>query len=608
MHHARCFPLNLILLFAMLRLKLPFLAIILLAAFICYSQGQPLLNLKYEENYTPTYSEVISMFRALDAHYQNAVLLEKGFTDSGKPLHVFIINSEEEFEPAVIKAEGKAVLLINNGIHAGEPSGIDASLQFADDILRNKDGMGALLKKAVVVIIPAYNIGGLLHRSAYNRANQTTPFETGFRGNAANLDLNRDFTKCDSENAKSFTRIFHEWNPDVFLDTHTTNGSDHQYSITLIAPQPDLFPPLQEQFLREKMLPGLYNRMKEGAYELIPYVDWFYDDPRKGIQMTQEGPRYSSGFARLFHCYGMITETLVYKPYADRVKSTRQFIQALAEFVADNSEEIIDSRKRGISESMALKYYPVAFELDSSRFETIEFKGYEFDENQMSKVTGLTRPGYNTDELFTDSLRYYNEYKPSEYVEVPEYYILPQAWKRVVERLILNGVEFYRLRSDTVLEVEMDYIEEFSSPERPYNGHFYHEEVVTRSERLQMNFYAGDLLIPVRQQKMAYVIEMLEPRASDSFFRWNFFDGILDNREYFSSYGFEENALKYLNEHPEFNKKFQQKRKNDKAFASDHRAQLSWIYNNSEWAEESYRRYPVGRIFKRISKEKLLFD
>lgn len=585
----------------MTRSTLLILALFLFFFLNSYAQDSALLNLQYGDNLTPTYNEVVDMYRILDRHHKNAALLEKGITDSGKPLHLFIINNEQEFNPAAIKAQGKAVMLINNGIHAGEPAGIEACLQFADDLLRNKDGMASILNNTVVLIIPAYNIGGLLNRSAYHRANQTTPYVTGFRGNAANLDLNRDFTKCDSKNAKSFTRIFHEWDPDVFLDTHTTNGSDHQYSITLIAPQPDLFPPVQEQFLRDKMLPGLYEGMKKGIYELIPYVDWFYDDPRMGIQMTQEGPRYSSGYARLFHCYGMITENLIYKPYADRVKSTCQFIQTLAEFVSVNSEEIRETRKKGMAETMALKKYPVAFELDSTRFETIEFKGYEYNEKQLSKVTGLPRPGYNTAELFTDSIRYYNEYLPSEFITIPEYYILSQAWSRVVERLVLNGVEFYRLKNDTVMEVEVDYIEDFSSPKRPYNGHFYHEDIITRSEWQKVNYYSGDLIIPVRQEKMAYLIEMLEPKASDSFFRWNFFDAILDNREYFSSYGFEENALKYLKEHPEFNKEFQGKRKNDKEFANDHSAQLSWIYNNSEWAEESHRRYPAGRIFHKLT-------
>ena len=568
-----------------------------LLAFSGFSQEPP-LQLKYEQNYTPTYSEIIKMYKVLDANYKNASLVENGLTDSGKPLHIFIINNEEKFDPEQIRNQGKSVLLINNGIHAGEPCGIDASLQFADDILRNINNLGDILEKTVVVIIPVYSVGGVLLRSAFNRSGQTTPYETGFRGNAANLDLNRDFIKCDSENAKNFNRIFSTWDPDVFLDTHTTNGSEHQFSVTLIAPQPDMFPPTQEKFLRDKMIPALFSEMKKGTYELTPYVSWMYPDPKMGIKMTQESPRYSSGYASLFNSYGMMTENHIYKSYADRVKSAYQFIEVLARFTAENSKEIMESRKQGFRESMAAETHPVSFELDTTQFEIFEFKGYEVDFEQVSPLTGLKRFGYDKTRPYTQEIKFYTVYNPTVEIRIPEFYILPQAWKKAVELIKMNGVEFEPLKNDTVLEVEVYYIDEYSNSPRPYNGHYFHDTVTTRTEVQQIKYYAGDLIIPVRQKKIKYLLETLEPKARDSFFKWNFFDQILDAREYFSSYGFEENAMKYLDEHPEFKRKFEEKRRNDEEFANNHRAQLSYIYNNTEWAEETFKRYPVGMIFK----------
>ncbi|WP_297086835.1 M14 family zinc carboxypeptidase [uncultured Draconibacterium sp.] len=565
--------------------------------FLLFAQ-KPLLHLKYEQNYTPTYYEIIEMFKLLDSEYDNAKLIENGLTDVGKPLHTFIINSEAEFSPEKIKARGKTVLLINNGIHAGEPCGIDASLEFADNILRNHNNMADLLENTVIVIIPAYSIGGLLQRSAYNRSGQTTPYETGFRGNAGNLDLNRDFVKCDSENAKSFNRIFSQWDPDVFLDTHTTNGSEHQYSVTLIAPSPDMFPPSQEKFIRNKLLPGLYENMKKGDYELIPYVSWMYPDPKMGIKMTQESARYSSGYAALFNSYGMMTENHVYKNYADRVKSCYQFIEVLARFTSAHSKEIIESRKTGIAESVEAKTHNINFELDTTKFETIEFKGYEVDREQISPVTGLPRFGYDKSKPYTANIKYFTQYKATEEIKVPEFYILPQAWSGVIQLLELNEIEFSRLPTDTTLEVEVYYIEEYSDAEHLNNGHYFHHKVTTRSETQEINYYAGDLVIPVRQKKIKYLLELLEPKARDSFFRWNFFDQILDTREYFSSYGFEENAMKYLREHPELEEKLENKRASDPEFAQNHRAQLGFIYNNSEWAEETHKRYPVARIYE----------
>lgn len=565
--------------------------------FFCIAQKQSLLNLKFEQNYTPTYNEVVEMYKLLDTNYENATLVENGLTDSGKPLHTLIINNQKEFNPKNIKEQGKTVLLINNGIHPGEPAGIDASLWFADDILQNINGMAKILENTVIVIIPVYSIGGHLNRSAYNRSGQTTPYETGFRGNAKNLDLNRDFTKCDSENAKTFNKIFNNWDPDIFLDTHTTNGSDHQYSITLIPPEPDLFPPVMESFIRESFIPSIYNKMKHGEYDLIPYVSFIFRDPKLGINMTQEGPRYSSGFASMFHSYGMMTESHIYKNYPDRVKSCYQFIYALANFTAEKSKEIINSRAAGIKESVRVKEYPIAFKLDTTQYQMIDFKGYETNENQLSPVSGLKRFGYDRSKPYSEQIRYFDTWEPTEFIKVPEYYILPQAYKNIIERLDNARINYSNLQNDTLIKVTVEYIDEFSSPPRPYNGHYFHDKITTHFEVQEITYYKGDLIIPVRQKKIKYLLEMLEPKASDSFFRWNFFDNILDQREYFSSYGFEENALKYLNEHPAFRKEFETKQKTDSEFAKNHRAQLAFIYNNSEWAEKTYTRYPVGRIF-----------
>ncbi len=568
-------------------------------SWVAGSQKPALLQLRYEENYSPTYEETIDMFRLLDGRYREARLIEAGNTDCGKPLHLFVISKNRNFDPEKLQRQGKTILLINNGIHPGEPEGIDASLQFADDILRNQGGMAEWLDQLVVVIIPVYNIGGALNRSAYNRSGQTTPYETGFRGNYANLDLNRDFTKCDSENARSFTRIFHQWKPDVFLDTHTTNGSDHQYSITLIPPHPDQFPPVLNHFLDTEMIPALYREMKKGDYELIPYVDYFYEDPRSGIRGTFETPRYSTGYSALFNSLGMITENLIYKPFPDRVKSVYQFICTLAKYSADNGKTIREKRKEALRETLSSREMAISWKLDSTSYSMIEFKGYETDKNQKSRATGIARTGYDHTRPYTDSIRYYNNYLPAEIVTVPEYYVLPQAWKPVLERLKLNEILHRVLNRDTVMEVTVDYLEEVSGANRPYNGHYYHDKFTTRSEVQKIQYYAGDWLIPVRQEGMRYLVEMLEPRAKDSFFRWNFFDSVLDQREYFSPYGFEENAIKTLKDFPDLERKLKEQRAADPEFAKSHQAQMAYIYHHSPWAEKSWKRYPVGRIFSK---------
>jgi hypothetical protein len=293
-----------------------------------------------------------------------------------------------------------------------------------------------------------------------------------------------------------------------------------------------------------------------------------------------------------------MTECLIYKPFPDRVKSTYNFIRALVKYAHQNSAAIHESRRKGIEETLKMDRFPVGFEVDTTRYRKIEFKGYEMDPRQVSQVTAVARPGYDRNRPFRDSIRWYNRYKPVEYIRVPEFYAVPQAWKEVTDRLALNGVIYRVLPADTLMEVNVDYLEDVSAPVRPSNGHYYHEKFTLRSETQKIRFYAGDWLIPVRQERMAYIIEMLEPGAKDSFFRWNFFDSVLDQREYFSPYGFEENALRTLKELPDLKRQLEAKKAEDPVFAGNHNAQMAFIYNHSPWLEKSWKRYPVGRIFR----------
>ena len=299
-----------------------------------------IIELSYEQNQTVTYEQAIDLYEKLDKAFRSARLMEVGKTDAGKPLHLFVISSDGDFNPASVRKKGKRVMLINNGVHPGEPCGIDASLQFANDILLNKDGMGEYLNNTVVCIVPVYSVGGALKRTPYIRSNQSAPVESGRRGNARNLDLNRDYAKQDSRNAQSLAAIFQTWQPDVFLDTHTTNGSDHQYTITLIPVQPSTFPPVLENFLRNEMLPALYEGMAETPYELIPYVMFNNHNPENGIISYLQSPRVSTGYARMFNVLGFMTENHVYKPYPDRVKSVYHFITKLTGFTSRHAEKI----------------------------------------------------------------------------------------------------------------------------------------------------------------------------------------------------------------------------------------------------------------------------
>ncbi len=549
------------------------------------------IPLKYNDNITPTYEEAITWYQQLDKQYKTAKLFTYGLTDIGKPLHLFVISSDKKFDPETYRSKDKCMIMINNAIHPGESCGVDASIKFADDLLRNKE----IPKNVIIGIIPAYSIGGVLNRNSTTRANQNGPEEYGFRGNARNLDLNRDFVKLDSKNAKSLTKIFHEWKPDFFIDTHTTNGADYQHVMTLLGSHPLNFPPVMQDFVKAELLPNLYSSMNEFGFPMVPYVSPVKRTPDSGLRSGISPPRFSNGYATLFNTFGFISEAHMFKKYSERVESTIAFLNSVLDFAKINSVEIIEIRRKANDYLKTQGKFTLTWKADTTRFDLINFDGYEA-EYKPSKVTGFERLHYNRDKPWTKQIPVYSYYTSSIQVEKPEYYVLPQAWGEVIERLELNNIELIRLCKDTVITGEMYIIENVANPSEPYNGHFPHSKIELKTVIKTRQFYKGDILISMNQIGNRYIIETLEPQARDSFFRWNFFDSILDQREYFSPYIFEETADSLLQTDKQLRKEFDKRKASDEEFATNAYEQLKFIYQHSPNFEADYRLYPVMRI------------
>lgn len=546
------------------------------------------------ENQTLTYQEAIACYEKMAAAYPRMFHLSTvGSTDIGEPLHVAVFNTSGEFEPEQIRKSGKRILLINNGIHPGEPEGIDATILLLRHYLENAEARKAL-EHLAIVIIPVYNIDGCLNRGSYSRANQDGPEAYGFRGNARNYDLNRDFIKCDSRNARSFNQIFTHWLPDIFVDNHTSNGADYQYTMTLIATQHNKLEAPLGAFLEQTMLPELYADMKGRKWEMIPYVDSPRETPDSGIVGFCDYGRYSTGYAALWNTIGFMPETHMLKPFKDRVWSTYHFMDVVVHFIDRHHAEIADVREKAWQNTREKQEFVLDYVMDQKRQDTITFKGYEA-KYKPSAVSGLPRLWYDRNAPYEKQIPYYNYFVPSETISKPAAYILPAAWENVIERLKINGVQMKRLSEAVELETETYFIGDFKT-RNAWEGHYYHSGVQLQKKTMKRRFNAGDYVIPTDQIANRYLMETLEPNAPDSWFAWNFFEPILMQKEYFSAYVFEDLADTFLKENPAVREAFEAKRKSDPAFAADAAAQLDWVYRNSPWYEPTHRMYPVARI------------
>lgn len=544
------------------------------------------------ENEAWTYEQIIASYQALDELYANALYLETGTTDCGRPLSVFLMQAEPftEEQSLATFAKGKLVSLINNGIHPGESCGMDASLLWSKELLES----GGPTPGQLIAIIPVYNIGGSLQARPHTRANQNGPHLQGFRGNASHRDLNRDFIKGDALNTFAFWAIYQALKPEIFVDTHTSNGADYPYTLTLIATQKDKLAPSLAQFQTEQMLPYLYENM-EPTWPMIPYVNVFGRTPNSGYAAFLETPRYASGYTALFHSLGFITEAHMFKPYADRVAATLEFLRVLQGFTHKHASEIKEAFAAAQAWEQEAKNFPVAWTLDSSEVQKLNFKAFAY-EYQESELGNYQRLKYNRTEEEELEINYYPTYRATALAAMPEYYIVPQSWREVVQRLQYHNIEMHALNKDSIIEVRSSYIRKWNFSTGPYEGHFRLEVDSIEQRQQQRKFLAGDYLVPTKQSNRYFLASVLSPHSVDSYLSWGFFNIIMQQKEYFSPYVFEDRALAMLADNPALQKEFEAWKAENPKLLGNAWAVLSFFYQRSEYYEPEHLRYPIAEI------------
>ncbi len=546
-------------------------------------------------NQSSSWEQCIAYYQMLAARFPAVLRFEEiGVSDGGTALHAGIVSADGVFEREQIKAAGRPVFFNNNGIHPGEPEGIDACMALVRDLCVDPARLAAL-GSTVFLFIPVYNVDGCLNRASTSRANQDGPELHGFRGNSLHLDLNRDFLKCDSLSAQLFNRFFTAWDPDVMVDTHTSNGADYPYTMTLIHTQADKLGSGLGPFLRDTMLPHIFAEMAQRGWPTCPYVNPIKNTPDDGIVEFLETPRFSTGYAALHHTIGFMPETHMLKPFADRYASMRALVEVVLAFTVSHGARIRALRQQ--ARSARRPYWPVFWSLDQTQPARLLFDGYT-PEYRPSLLGNYTRLAYRRNRPWQREIAYYNRFVETVKVAPPRAYVLPQAWRAVAERLQWNGVAMRRLDSAQSVEATVYRIGQLQSRPEAYEGHLYHQELTLETARETVQLQAGDYWIELEQPQARYAVETLEPQAHDSFFRWGFFNSVLEKKEHFSDYVFEDLALQLLADEPELKAQFEQWKRANPDLLGDQEQVLNFIYTHCRrFAEPEWRRYPVLSIF-----------
>ncbi|MFP5389919.1 MAG: M14 family zinc carboxypeptidase [Gammaproteobacteria bacterium] len=545
------------------------------------------------QNQTTTWAECILWYQELARTYPGVLSFgEIGVSDAGHPIHAGVVSADGVFDRRQLHAEARPVFFNNNGIHPGEPEGIDACMALVRDFCTDPVRLAALGKTAFV-FIPVYNVDGAINRNNTSRVNQDGPEQFGFRGNSRHLDLNRDFVKCDSLSAQVFNRFFADWDPDVMVDTHTSNGADYPYTMTLIHTQADKLGGALGEFLRDDMLPQLYADMQARGWPTCPYVNPVKDSPDDGLAEFLETPRFSTGYAALHHTIGFMPETHMLKPFADRYASMRALVETVLAFTVENAERIQALRRAAKLEARTRAQAPVHWAVDVSRPARIRFQGYAARRTP-SRIGNYARLSYDRSAPWEREIDYFNRFPADVVVKQPSAYMLPQAWREAAERLMLNGVRMEMVGKARDAEASWYHIASVTSRANAYEGHMFHDDVVLERRSGVVTLHAGDWIIPLDQDKARYIVEVLEPQAHDSFFRWGFFNSVLEKKEAYSDYVFEDHAEQLLAEEPALRAAFDVWAAAHPHLLSDQLAVLDFIFANCErYREPEWRRYPV---------------
>jgi hypothetical protein len=539
-----------------------------------------------------TYAQSIAYYQQLAMKYTTIQIKTMGPTDAGLPLHIVLFSADQQFSSADWKRKNKLVLLVTNGIHPGEPDGIDASMMLVRDLASGKIKAPSNI---VLAVMPVYNIGGALNRNSFSRVNQDGPLAYGFRGNSQNLDLNRDFIKSDTKEALSFAKIFHWLNPDIYLDNHVSDGADYQYTMTLLTTQHNKLGGEIGKYLHGIFEPSLFKGMEQKGMAMTPYVSFEEGNPEKGWSYFYDPPRYSSGYAAVFQTMSFMSETHMLKPFAQRVIQTYELMRTMIEQASLQASAIKEAKQLSIEAIKKQKDFALGYKVDTAHFDLIDFKGYQALKKP-SLVTGMERSYYDRSKPFTQKVKFYNYALESKIIQKPKAYLIPQGWQKVIELLEANSVQMKRLEKDTLIKVDAYHIDDYKTSTRVFEKHYRHTDLKTSTQSVIISCRKGDYLVQTGQAADRFLVETLEPTSDDSYFSWNFFDAILQQKEGYSNYRWEDVAASFLTSNPALQQQMEEKKNADPKFAASANAQLDFVYKNSPYYEPAHLRYPIYRL------------
>jgi hypothetical protein len=552
---------------------------------------------------TGRYDEVIALCDAFQRAYPAAVrCFEFGTTPEGRPMKALAVSTSGALDARAAQARGLPVVLAQGGIHAGEIDGKDAGFWLVRDLLQGKVRPG-VLDKVVLVFVPVFNVDGHENFRAWNRPNQRGPEQMGFRVTAQRYNLNRDYVKADTPEMQAMLGLVNQWDPLATLDLHVTDGAKFQHDISITG-EPTNSGDLGLREAGNGLKDGIVAKLATQGSQPVGFYPSFVedDDPASGFVHGVSTPRFSNGYFPLRNRIGILVETHSWRTYPERVRSTYNTVLDALELVAANGPRWL--RLAHDADARAAQLGGQSIPLDykaTDKVRTIDFLGYAYTRTP-SDISGATMTRYDerVPQVWKIPLR--DEIVPGTTVVAPKGgYLVPQAHAVAVARhLLMHGIRF-RVLTNTLRDAKAQVFVADSAQftPSPVEGH---QRVALKGQWSPQvaTIAPGGLYVPIAQPNARLLVNILEPTAPDSMAAWGEFNNAFERKEYMEGYVTEEEARKMLARDPALKARFEQKLKDDPAFAKSAGARLDFFYRLHPAWDPGTNRYPVLRTDTRF--------
>lgn len=539
---------------------------------------------------SPTYAETMVWIKKLAAESEYLELIAVGTSEQERPIQMVIASKDKDFNSSKLSTSAKPLILFQGGIHAGEIDGKDAGMMLLRDI--SKGSKLSLLDESNLLFIPILNVDGHERRSKYGRVNQRGPKEMGWRTNALNLNLNRDYTKLETAGINAVAKVINSYDPDLYIDIHVTDGADYQYDITYGYVATGGYSPEISSWLDTYFKSEVDQALKDQGH--IPGPLLFAannEDFTEGNVAFSFSPRFSHTYGDIRHLPSILIENHSLKPFEQRVLGTYVFLEQAIKSVGAHFSELqaaVDADKTQKKESIVVKY-----QFRDTPADSMEFLGIA-SKKVISKITEneyVTWEGKAITQMVPNILMD----KPAASVPVPKAYWIPVEWSEIIDKLKTHGFEMEILEEEKEVNMELSTITEYKLRNQPYEGRFRFESFELEKEYRKVILNPGSIRVKTDQPLGELLVILMEPESVDSFFQWGYFHSILSQTEYMETYIMEPLIAKMLYEDADLNRRFEEEKSSKPEFSKSPRQIYRWFYEQTPYVDQNWKVIPIGR-------------